>query len=107
MSISVQSVQISSVVSSPCEWFSCTLNNHKSSGRSAAAAPLLDYSDHERLGMSVRVIETAGKKIGGALVNLDLPGCWWPDCYLCQCEAAGGAKGGSHTRAEPLTAASA
>ena len=61
----------------------------------------------ERLGMSVRVIETAGKKIGGALVNLDLTGCWWPDCFLCECEAAGGAKGGSHTRAEPLTAASA
>ena len=53
----------------------------------------------ERLGMSVRVIETAGKKIGGALVNLDLTRCWWPDCYLCECEAAGGAKGGSHTRA--------
>ena len=52
----------------------------------------------ERAGMNVRVIETAGKKIGGALVNLDLPGCWWPDCFLCQCEAAGGAKGGSHTR---------
>ena len=37
----------------------------------------------ERLGMSLKVIETAGKKIGGALVNLDLTGCWWPDCYLC------------------------
>ena len=42
---------------------------------------------------------TAGKKIGGALVNLDLTGCWWPDCFLCQCEATGGGKGGSHTRA--------
>ena len=49
--------------------------------------------------MSVRVIKTAGKKVGGALVNLDLTGCWWPDCFLCECEAAGGAKGGSHTRA--------
>ena len=29
------------------------------------------------------------------MVNLDLTGCWWPDCYLCEC----GAKGASHTRA--------
>ena len=49
--------------------------------------------------MSLKVIETAGKKIGGALVNLDLTGCWWPDCYLCECEDRGGPKGASHTRA--------
>ena len=49
----------------------------------------------ERIGMSLKVIETAGKKIGGALTNLDLTGCWWPDCYLCECDT----KGASHTRA--------
>ena len=49
----------------------------------------------ERIGMSLKVIETAGKKIGATLTNLDLTGCWWPDCYLCEC----GAKGASHTLA--------
>ena len=29
------------------------------------------------------------------MVNLDLTGCCWSDCYLCEC----GAKGASHTRA--------
>ena len=38
----------------------------------------------QRLRKSVRVVETAGKKIGGVLINLDVTGCWWPDCYLCK-----------------------
>ena len=32
------------------------------------------------------------------LLNLDLTGCWWEDCFLCKCEARGGPKGGSNTR---------
>ena len=52
-----------------------------------------------RMGMRLKVIETAGKKLGSVLVNLDLTGCWWDDCFLCECEARGGPKGGSHTRA--------
>ena len=35
----------------------------------------------QRLRISVRVVETAGKKIGGVLINPDVTGCWWPDCY--------------------------
>ena len=44
----------------------------------------------ERIGMSIKVIETVGKKVGGALVNLHLTGCWWPDCYLCDCKPGPG-----------------
>ena len=47
----------------------------------------------EKIGMSIKAIETVGKKVGGALVNLHLTGCWWPDCYLCDCRA----KGALHT----------
>ena len=49
--------------------------------------------------MRLKVIETAGRKLGSVLVNLYLTGCWWDDCFLCECEARGGPKGGSHTRA--------
>ena len=31
-------------------------------------------------------IETAGRKLGSVLGNLDLTGCWWDDCFLCECE---------------------
>ena len=52
-----------------------------------------------RLGMKVKVIETAGRRFGSFLVNLDLTGSWWTDCYLCESKAAGGPRGASHTRA--------
>ena len=51
-----------------------------------------------RMGMKLKVIETAGRKLGSVLVNLDLTGCWWDHCFLCECEARDGPKGGSHTR---------
>ena len=36
-----------------------------------------------RMGMRLKVIETAGRKLGSVLVNLDLTGCWWgKDCFL-------------------------
>ena len=49
--------------------------------------------------MKLKVIETTGRELGSVLVNLNLTGCWWDDCFLCECEARGRAKGGSHTRA--------
>ena len=39
-----------------------------------------------RMGMRLKVIETAGRKLGSVLGNLDLTGCWWDDCFLCECE---------------------
>ena len=46
--------------------------------------------------MSLRVVETSGKKIKHSLVNLDLTGCFYgPDrCRACK----SGLKGSSHTR---------
>ena len=48
------------------------------------------------LGMSLRVVETSGKKIKHSLVNLDLTGCFHgPErCQACK----SGLKGSSHTR---------
>ena len=47
-----------------------------------------------RLGMSVKVVETGGKSVKQHLVRMDLTGCFYPDCYLCQ----SGQGGASHTR---------
>ena len=49
----------------------------------------------ERLGIEgIRAVETGGKKIKDKLVRLDITGCPYPNCYLCEC----GVKGASHTR---------
>ena len=47
-----------------------------------------------RLGMTVKVIETGGKSMKQTLVRMDLTGCIYPDCYLCE----SGEGGASHTR---------
>ena len=47
-----------------------------------------------RLGLSAKIIETGGKSLRQHLVRLDLTGCFYPDCYLCECDD----KGASHTR---------
>ena len=47
-----------------------------------------------RMGMSARVIETGGVSLKRKLVSMDLTGCFYTDCYLCE----GGLKGGSHTK---------
>ena len=46
------------------------------------------------LRMTVRVIETGGISLKQSLVRPDLTGCYWDDCWLCEC----GVKGASHTR---------
>ena len=48
-----------------------------------------------RLNLKAKVMETGGRSLKQHLVKMDLTGCIYPDCYLCEC----GAKGGSHTRA--------
>ena len=48
-----------------------------------------------RLGLSVKIIETGGKSLLQHLVRLDLTGCFYEDCYLCESDVKGGA---SHTR---------
>ena len=47
-----------------------------------------------RIGMKVKVVETGGTSMRQHLVRLDLTGCIFPDCVLCQ----SGATGASHTR---------
>ena len=47
-----------------------------------------------RIGLSVRIVEQGGISIKQQLVRLDLTGCFYPDCYLCE----SGTTGGSHTR---------
>ena len=47
-----------------------------------------------RLGFTVKVVETGGISIKDNLVKLDLTGCNFPNCRLCE----SGLKGGSHTR---------
>ena len=47
-----------------------------------------------RLKMTVKVVETGGISMKQQLVRLDLTGCFYPDCYLCQ----SGNGGASHTR---------
>ena len=49
--------------------------------------------DMERIGKSVRVVETGGVKLKDSLVRADLTGCFWPDCLLCRDNAPG-----NHTR---------
>ena len=44
--------------------------------------------------MTVKVVETGGKSLKQHLVRMDLTGCFYPDCYLCQ----SGEGGASHTR---------
>ena len=44
--------------------------------------------------MSVRVIETCGRKVRDSLVRLDLTGCFYPKCLACK----SGLEGASHTR---------
>ena len=49
----------------------------------------------DRLGLDgVRAVEMGGKSIKNHLVRLDLTGCPYPDCLLCEC----GEIGASHTR---------
>ena len=50
------------------------------------------------LGMTVRVIETGGISLKQSLVRPDLTGCYWDDCWLCEC----GVKGASHTRSSGI-----
>ena len=49
--------------------------------------------DMERIGKSVRVVETGGVKLKDTLVRADLTGCIWPGCLLCRDGAPG-----NHTR---------
>ena len=49
--------------------------------------------DMERIGKSVRVVETGGVKLKDSLVRADLTGCIWPGCLLCRDGAPG-----NHTR---------
>ena len=51
-----------------------------------------------RLGFTVKVVETGGISLKDKLVKLDLTGCIFPNCFLCQ----SGLKGGSHTRRGPV-----
>ena len=48
-----------------------------------------------RLGLTTKIIETGGKSLLQHLVRLDLTGCYYPDCYLCESDVKGS---GSHTR---------
>ena len=50
--------------------------------------------ESSRLGLTAKIIETGGKSLKQHLVRQDLTGCFYPDCYLCEC----GDKGASHTR---------
>ena len=47
-----------------------------------------------RVGLTAKIIETGGKSLKDHLVRLDLTGCFYPKCYLCEA----GDHGGSHTR---------
>ena len=47
-----------------------------------------------RIGMAVKVVETGGKSMKQHLVRMDLTGCYYPDCLLCE----SGEVGASHTR---------
>ena len=47
-----------------------------------------------RLNMTVKVVETGGVSVKQQLVKLDLTGCFYPDCYLCE----SGQIGASHTK---------
>ena len=44
--------------------------------------------------MAVKVVETGGKSMKQHLVRMDLTGCYYPDCLLCE----SGEVGASHTR---------
>ena len=63
---------------------------------SVILSPVSDVvtSEEAVLGMAVRVIETGGISLKQSLVRPDLTGCYWDDCWLCEC----GVKGASHTR---------
>ena len=50
--------------------------------------------ESSRLGLTTKVIETGGKSLRQHLVRLDLTGCFYQDCYLCESDD----KGASHTR---------
>ena len=45
--------------------------------------------DMERIGKSVRVVETGGVKLKDSLVRADLTGFFWLDCLLCRDNAPG------------------
>ena len=47
-----------------------------------------------RLGLSAKIVENGGKSLKQHLVRLDLTGCFYPDCFLCE----SGSVSGSHTR---------
>ena len=49
-----------------------------------------------QLGMSLRVVETSGRKIKDSLVRLDLTGCFYGEDRCRACKS--GLKGASHTR---------
>ena len=44
--------------------------------------------------MTVKVVETGGKIIKQRLVRMDLTGCFYPYCLMCE----SGETGASHTR---------
>ena len=48
-----------------------------------------------RLKMTVKVVETGGLSLKQQLVKMDLTGCFYPDCYVCE---SGGKGGASHTK---------
>ena len=47
-----------------------------------------------RIKLSAKIVEKGGVSLKQQLVRVDLTGCFYPDCYLCE----SGTKGGSHTR---------
>ena len=42
-----------------------------------ASVQIVAVKHFEKIGMSLKVMETEGKKIRAALINLDLTGNWW------------------------------
>ena len=51
--------------------------------------------ESSRIGLRAKIVEKGGRSLKNELVKMDLTGCFYTDCYLCQ----SGMKGGSHTRA--------
>ena len=43
-----------------------------------------------RIGLSVRIVEQGGISMKQQLGRLDLTGCFYPDCYLCEAGTVGG-----------------
>ena len=50
--------------------------------------------ESSRLGLRAKIVEKGGRSLKNELVKMDLTGCFYTDCYLCQSSS----KGGSHMR---------